>query len=58
MSEQRKTTIQIFLNTKFELMKVKGELLAKDGAKRTFDDVLQELIFYWKKGEKKKGFML
>jgi len=51
-----KTTIQISLRTKFELMKIKGELLEKDGMNRTLDDIVQELVYYWKTGEKKKGF--
>jgi ribosomal protein S3AE len=51
-----KTTIQVSANTKSELSKIKGELLAKDGVNRTFDDIVQELIFYWITGEKRKGF--
>ncbi|MEM2946641.1 MAG: hypothetical protein QXN96_00190 [Candidatus Bathyarchaeia archaeon] len=53
-----KTTIQISQTTKFELLKIKGELLKQDGVERTFDDVIQELIFYWIKGFKKKGYVL
>lgn len=47
-----KTTVQISFRTKFELMKIKGELLAKDGLKRTFDDIIQELVYYWTTGKK------
>ena len=53
-----KTTIQISVRTKFELMKIKGELLERDGLNRALDDIIQELIYYWKKGEKRKGFDL
>jgi len=53
-----KTTIQISLRTKFELVKIKGELLEKDGMNRTLDDIVQELVYYWKTGEKKKGFTM
>ena len=48
-----KTTIQISLRTKIHLMQIKGELLEKDGKKRTFDDVIQDLIYYWKMGKKR-----
>jgi len=54
--QAKKTTIQITQTTRLELMKIKGELLKKDGVERTFDDTIQELIFYWTRGERKKGF--
>jgi hypothetical protein len=50
------TTIQITRRTKHELLRIKGELLKKDGVERTFDDILQELIFYWVRGVKKQGY--
>ena len=53
-----KTTIQISHRTRFGLVKIKGELLEKDGVSRTFDDIIQELIYYWKTGEKRKGYGL
>jgi hypothetical protein len=53
-----KTTIQISHRTKFGLLKIKGELLGKDGVNRTFDDIVQELMYYWKTGEKRKGYAL
>jgi hypothetical protein len=53
---ERRTTIQITERSKSELLKVKGELLTQDGVNRTFDDVIQELLYYWTKGAKKKGY--
>ena len=53
-----KTTIQISHRTKFGLLKIKRELLGKDGLNRTFDDIVQELMYYWKTGEKRKGYAL
>jgi hypothetical protein len=44
------------MRSKFELLKIKGELIRKDGVDRTFDDVLQELLYYWAKGVKRKGY--
>jgi hypothetical protein len=54
--ETQTTTIQITRRTKHELLRIKGELLKKDGVERTFDDILQELIFYWVRGVKKQGY--
>ena len=48
-----KTSIQISLRTRFQLMQIKGELLVRDGKNRTFDDVIQELVYYWKTGKKR-----
>jgi len=56
--ETRKTTIQITHTTKLELLKIKGELLKKDGVERAFNDVIQELVFYWTRGVRKKGYVL
>jgi hypothetical protein len=53
-----KTTIQITQTTRLELLKIKGELLKKDGVDRTFDDIVQELIFYWARGVRKKGYVI
>ena len=52
--EKEKTTIQITQRIKLELAKIKGELLGNDGVERTFDDIIQELIFYWVRGPRKK----
>jgi hypothetical protein len=38
------------------LLQVKGELLAGDGKSRTFDDVIQDMIYYWKTGA--RAFLL
>lgn len=53
--EIRKTTIQVTERTRFELLTIKGELLRKDGVDRAFDDVIQELIYYWTKGVKNRA---
>lgn len=55
--EERKTTIQITQTTRLELLKIKGELLKRDGVERTFNDIIQELIFYWTRGVRKKGYV-
>ncbi len=52
------TTIQITQATRHELLKIKGDLLMKDGVERTFDDIIQELVFYWARGIKKEGYVL
>lgn len=52
------TTIQITQRTKHQLLRIKGDLLQKDGVDRTFDDVLQELLFYWARGTKKQGYRI
>jgi len=54
--EPQKTTIQITQRTKYDLLKIKGDLLRKDGIERTFDDIIQELVYYWITGTRKKGF--
>ena len=54
--ELQKTTIQITMSSKFALMKIKGELVKKDGIDRTFDDVIQELVYYWIRGVRRKGY--
>lgn len=54
--ERQKTAIQMTRQTKIELMKIKGELLSKDGLKRTMDDVIRELIGFWKEEWKKRGY--
>lgn len=41
-----------------ELTRIKGELIARDGVNRTFDDIIQELVYYWTRGVKKKGYTL
>jgi len=51
------TTIQITQATRLELLKIKGELLRKDGVERTFNDIIQELVYYWTTGIKKKGYV-
>ena len=55
---EKKTTIQITERSRIELMKIKGELVGRDGVDRTFDDVIQELVYYWTRGVKKKGYTL
>jgi len=54
--EQQTTTIQITQRSKHALMKIKGDLLRKDGVNRTFDDVIQEMVYYWIKGVKRRGY--
>jgi hypothetical protein len=56
--EDRKTTIQVTLRTRLELIRLKGELLRKDGVERTFDDLIQELLYFWARGVRKKGYVL
>jgi len=53
---QLRTTIQVSEASKVQLLKIKGDLLKKDGVDRTYDDVIQELIYYWIEGKKKTGY--
>jgi hypothetical protein len=53
--EDRKTTIQVTLRTRLELIRLKGELLRKDGVERTFDDLIQELLYFLGQRRAKKG---
>ncbi|MEM3616465.1 MAG: hypothetical protein QXM65_07800 [Candidatus Bathyarchaeia archaeon] len=46
-------TIHVSEETHTELRKVKGELLAKNGRDRSFDEVIAELIACWKKTKEK-----
>jgi len=43
------TTIQVSEETHLELRKIKGELLAKNGKERSFDEIIQLLIEHYKK---------
>ena len=43
------TTIRISKKTHLELKKIKGELLAKNGKERTFDEIIQLLIEHYRK---------
>ena len=43
------TTIQVSEETHLELRKIKGELLAKNGRERSFDEVIKFLIDHYKK---------
>lgn len=42
------TTIHISGETHIDLKKIKGSLLAVDGQERSFDDIIRELITFWK----------
>jgi predicted CopG family antitoxin len=46
-------TIHVSSETHTELNKIKGELLAKNGRERSFDEVIAELIACWKKEKEK-----
>jgi len=43
------TTIRISEETHLELRKIKGELLAKNGKERSFDEIIKLLIEHYKK---------
>jgi len=43
------TTIQVSEETHIELKKIKGELLARNGKERTFDEIIKFLIDHYKK---------
>jgi len=49
------TTIHISEETHKELKKIKGELMAKNGRERSFDEVVLELIKFWREKQQKKG---
>ena len=48
-------TIHVSKETHTELKKIKGELLAKDGRDRSFDEVIAELVAFWKRPVKKEA---
>jgi len=43
------TTIRISEETHLELRKIKGELLAKNGKERSFDEIIRLLIEHYRK---------
>ena len=42
------TTIHVSEETHIKLRKIKGSLLAANGRERSFDEVIRELIAFWK----------
>ncbi len=42
------TTVHISEETHIELKKIKGLFLAENGRERSFDEVIQELVAFWK----------
>jgi len=49
------TTIQVSEETHTELKKIKGELLAKNGRERTFDEIIRFLIEHYRKTTSKSA---
>jgi len=47
MSEKR-TSIQVYEPTRKELIRVRGELESENGKRRSLDDVILELIKFWR----------
>ena len=54
MTEKR-TSLQIYKSTKTELVRVRGKLEAKNGKQRSFNDVIKELILFWKENQNSKS---
>lgn len=48
----KRTSVQIYEGTREELIKIRGYLESKNGKPRSLEDVILELIEYWKKGHK------
>ncbi|MBS7646707.1 MAG: hypothetical protein QXZ25_06145 [Candidatus Bathyarchaeia archaeon] len=48
----KRTSIQIYESTREELVKIRGALESENGKPRSLEDVILELIEYWKKGHK------
>ena len=44
----RGTTIRITEETHSELNRIKGSFLMRNGYERSFDEVIQQLIAFWK----------
>jgi len=42
------TTIHISEETHKELKKIKGSLMATNGKERSFDEIISELVEFWK----------
>ncbi|MCX8153613.1 MAG: hypothetical protein N3E52_04175 [Candidatus Bathyarchaeota archaeon] len=51
----KRTSIQIYESTREELVKIRGFLESKNGKPRSLEDVVLELIRYWKEGHKING---
>ncbi|MGB9959695.1 MAG: hypothetical protein ACPLKQ_04145 [Candidatus Bathyarchaeales archaeon] len=51
----KRTSVQIYEGTREELVKIRGHLESKNGKPRSLEDVILELIEYWKKGHKISG---
>ncbi len=52
MEYDKQTTVKLSLGTRSELIRVKGQLETDRGQKVTYDDTIQELIAFWKRGHK------
>jgi len=50
--KEKMTTIWVSWDTYRRLLEVKGVLMARDGSARNPDDVLRELIEFWKKSQR------
>jgi len=50
----KRTSIQVYESTREELVKIRGQLEARNGKPRSLEDVILELIKYWKEGHEKE----
>jgi hypothetical protein len=48
--ENKRTTIQLYENTRKELCKLIAQLESQDGKKRSYDEGMLELMEFWRKG--------
>jgi len=49
---EKMTTLWVSWDTYRKLLEVKGVLMARDGCARSPDDVLRELIEFWKESQR------
>ena len=50
--KEKMTTIWVSWDTYRRLLEVKGALMSKDGCARSPDDVIHELIEFWKESQR------
>jgi len=50
--KEKMTTIWVSWDTYRRLLEVKGALMSKDGCARSPDDVIRELVEFWKESQR------
>lgn len=50
---EKRTSLQVYESTRKELIRVRGQLESENGKRRSFDDIIMELISSWREKQKK-----